>query len=99
MLISFTGSAAGIALLASPLGRIVDRHLSAHFERVNYRREHNQLTKLDVVECQLLYNSIAIAGRIVSPEAGAIVWAYLHNEGKDLWLDSGYLQTSPVIQR
>jgi hypothetical protein len=99
VLISITGSAVGIALLASPLGRIVDRQLSSHFQRVNYRREHHQLTRLDIVECQLLYNSIAIAGRTVSPEAGAIVWAYLHNEGKDLWLDSSYLQTSPVIRR
>jgi hypothetical protein len=99
VLVIVTSIVAGIALLASPLGRIVDRHLSGHFERINHRREHHQLTRLDIVECQLLYNSIAIAGRIVSPEAGAIVWAYLHNEGKDLWLDNGYLQTSPVIQR
>jgi hypothetical protein len=96
VLVIITGIVAGIALLVSPLGRIIDRHLSTHFERVNYRREHHKLSKLDIVECQFLYNSIAIAGRIVSPEAGAIVWHYLYGKG-DLWLDNSYLQTSPVI--
>lgn len=88
-----------IVILASPLGRVIDRNLSAHFEQVNQRREHHQLSTLDVVECQLLYNAITIAGRIVSPEAGAIVHHYLYGKGKDLWLDSSYLQTSPVILR
>jgi hypothetical protein len=89
----------GIVVLASPLGRIVDRGLSSHFEHVNQRREQHRLTWLDGVECQVLYNSIALAGRLVSPEGGAIVWHYLHGKGQDLWLDNSYLQTSPVIQR
>lgn len=86
-------------MLASPLGRVVDRAVSAHFERVNQHRERHALTWLDGVECQFLYNGIALAGRIVSPEGGQIVWHYLHGKGRDLWLDSDYLQTSPVIQR
>ena len=53
----------------------------------------------DGVECQVLYNSIALAGRLVSPEGGAIVYHYLHGNGQDLWLDNSYLQTSPIIQR
>lgn len=89
----------GIIVLASPLGRVVDKKLSVHFEQINQRREHHQLTWLDGVECQVLYNGIALAGRLVSPEGGAIVWHYLHGQGQDLWLNSDYLQTSPVIQR
>lgn len=88
-----------IVVLASPLGRIVDRNLAAHFEHANQRREQHRLTWLDGVECQVLYNSIALAGRLVSPEGGAIVWHYLHGKGQDLWLDNSYLKTSPVIQR
>lgn len=89
----------GIGILASPLGRVVDRGLSSHFEEVNRRRQAHRLSRLDVIECQLLYNSIALAGRLVSPEGGAIVFHYLHGNGQHLWLDSDYLQTSPVIQR
>ena len=86
-------------ILASPLGRTVDRALSIHFAQMNQRREHNHLTRLDVAECQVLYNSIALAGRLVSPEGGAIVWHYLHGHGTDLRLNASYLKTSPVIQR
>lgn len=89
----------GVIVLASPLGRVIDKELSLHFQRVNQHREHHQFTWLDGVECQVLYNSIALAGRIVSPEGGQIVWHYLHGKGQDLWLDSDYLQTCPVIQR
>jgi hypothetical protein len=89
----------GVIVLASPLGRQIDKGISTHFERVNQRREHHQLTWLDGVECQVLYNGIALAGRFVSPEGGAIVWHYLYGQGRDLWLDGDYLQTSPVIQR
>jgi hypothetical protein len=89
----------GIVILASPIGRIVDRGLSSHFEHVNQRREQHRLTWLDGVECQALYNGITLAGRFVSPEGGAIVHHYLYGNGKDLWLDNSYLQTSPVIQR
>jgi hypothetical protein len=89
----------GIGVLASPLGRVVDRELGRHFERINQCRMQRRLSWLDGVECQLLYNSIALGGRLVSPEAGEIVWHYLHGSGQDLWLDNSYLQTSPVIQR
>lgn len=99
VLLALGSTLLGIGVLASPLGRVVDRGLSAHFEQVNQRRQQHRLSGLDVIECQLLYNSIALAGRLVSPEGGAIVFHYLHGKGQDLWLDSDYLQTSPVIQR
>ncbi|RZJ87534.1 MAG: hypothetical protein EOO60_12090, partial [Hymenobacter sp.] len=85
----------GMVVLASPVGRVVDKALSSHFAQMNRRREHHHLTRLDVAECQVLYNGIAIAGRIVSPEGGQIVWHYLHGKGEALLLDSDYLQTSP----
>lgn len=33
-----------VIVLASPLGRVVDKGVDAHFERVNYRRENYKLT-------------------------------------------------------
>ena len=86
-------------IVASPLGRVFDKSLSIHFERMNQRREQHQFTRLDMIECEMLYNSISVLGRLVSPEAGKIVYHYLHGQGEDLWLDSEYLQTSPVVQR
>ena len=99
ILVGLGGLLLGVVVLASPLGRIVDRELSAHFERVNQKRMQRQMSWLDGVECQVLYNGIALAGRLVSPEGGAIVYHYLYGNGQDLWLDNSYLKTSPVIQR
>jgi hypothetical protein len=89
----------GMVILASPAGRVMDKGLSAHFQQINQRRQQHLLSELDVIECQVIFNSIAFAGRLVSPEAGAIVSQYLYGKGKDLWLDGSYLQTSPVIRR
>lgn len=89
----------GMVVLASPVGRVIDKILSSHFAQMNRRRENNRLNKLDVAECQVLYYGIALAGRFVSPEGSAIVSGYLHGQGRDLWLDSSYLRTSPVILR
>lgn len=88
-----------LVVLASPAGRVIDRQITAHFKRVNQRREQHQLNWLDGAECYVLYHSIAVAGRLVAPEAGAIVSHYLDGNGRDLWLDSSYLRTSPVVQR
>ena len=73
-----------LLLLTSPLGRVVDQRLTNHFRYLNARREQHQFTWLNGVECHLLYNIIAIAGRIISPEGGAIIWGYLYGEGADL---------------
>lgn len=87
-----------IGVLASPLGRLIDRRVSAHFVRVNQRRAEHRLTTCDTIECLGLYHGIALVGRVVSSKGGAIVWHYLHGKG-DLDLDSSYLRKSPVILR
>jgi hypothetical protein len=66
---------------------------------MNERREQHRLSWWDGIQCQVLYNGIATAGRLVAPEAGQVIWHYLHGHGTDLWLDSNYICTSPVIQR
>ena len=86
-------------LLASPLERFIDRGLTAHFVAMNQRREQRHLSWLDGVQCKVLYTCIATGGRMISPEAGQIVWHYLHGKGADLWLSPGYIRTSPVILR
>lgn len=87
------------AVFASPVGRVVDRKLTAHYRVLNQRRVNHRLTLFDGVECRLLYTSIAFGGRLISPEGGAVVTHYLHGEGKDLWLDAEYIRRSPVIRR
>ena len=87
-----------VILLASPLGRVIDRALTMHFIAMNGRRAHHRLSRWDGIQCQLLYNSIVTGGRLISPEAGQIIWHYLHGHGTDLWLSSDYIRTSPVIQ-
>ena len=86
-------------LLASPVRRLIDRRLTAHFVAMNQRREQHLLSWWDGIECQLLYTSIASGGRMVSPEAGQIIWHYMHEQGADLWLNPDYIRTSPVILR
>ena len=87
-----------VILLASPLGRVIDRALTMHFIAMNGRRAHHRLSRWDGIQCQLLYNSIATGGRLISPEAGQIIWHYFHGHGSDLWLNSDYIRKSPVIQ-
>ena len=86
-------------LLASPLGRLVDQGLTAHFAAMNQRREQQQLTWWDGIQCQLLYTGIAGGGRLFFPEGGEIIWHYLHGHGSDLWLSPDYIRASPVILR
>lgn len=93
------GIALGVLVVASPVGRVLDRQLSAHFSNMNERRARHRLTWADGVQCLVLYNSIAIVGRLESPEGGAVVWHYLHGGGADMWLDSSYLRTSLVITK
>ena len=88
-----------VAVVASPIGRAIDRHLTVHFRQMNERREKNRLSWADGVQCRLLYTGIALGGRLLSPEGGQVTWHYLHGEGKDLWLSPDYIQQSPVITR
>jgi hypothetical protein len=88
-----------VVLLASPLGRAIDRGITAHFIAMNQRREHYRLSLWDGIQCQILYNGIATGGRMVSPEAGEIIWHYLNGHGTDLWLSPDYIRTSPVVLR
>lgn len=92
-------SVSAFFLLASPVGRSIDRGITAHFVSMNQRREQHQLSWWDGIQCQILYTSIAIGGRVVSPEAGQIIWHYLYGHGTDLWLSPDYIRTSPVILR
>jgi len=86
-------------LLASSVGRSIDRGLTAHFVAMNQRREQHLLSWWDGIQCHALYTSIATGGRVVSPEAGQIIWHYMHGQGADLWLNPDYIRTSPVILR
>ncbi|AIZ63734.1 hypothetical protein PK28_08565 [Hymenobacter sp. DG25B] len=86
-----------LTILASPLGRDIDQVITDHFRHMNERRVAHRLTRMDVLECKVLFHAIAFAGRLVSQEGGTVVWHYLHGGGKDLWLDSTYLSQSPVI--
>jgi hypothetical protein len=93
------GFATGVILIASPLGRLMDRQLTVHFRQMNERREGHRLTWADGVQCRVLYNGIALGGRLLSPEGGAVIYHYLYGEGKDLWLSPDYIQRSSVITR
>ena len=86
-------------LLASPVGRCIDQRLTAHFAAMNTRRVEKRLTWFDGVQCHLLYNGIAVGGRVVSREGGQVIWSYLHGCGRDLRLRPDYMKTSPVIRR
>ena len=88
-----------VAVVASPIGRVMDRHLTAHFRQMNERREEKRLSWADGVQCQLLYTGIALGGRLLSPEGGQVIYHYLHGQGKDLWLSPDYIQTSLVVTR
>ena len=88
-----------VVVVASPIGRVMDRHLTAHFRQMNERRERHRMSWADGIQCRLLYTGIALGGRLLSPEGGQVIWHYLHGEGKDLWLRSDYIQTSPVVTR
>ncbi|SET99674.1 hypothetical protein [Hymenobacter actinosclerus] len=84
-------------LLLSPAGKLFDDGLTAHFRAMNERRLAHRLSWLDGIEIKLLYNTIATAGHVISPEAAQIVAHYLNGGGKPLWLDASYLKTSPVV--
>lgn len=88
-----------VAVVASPLGRVMDRQLTAHFRQMNERRIQQRLTWVDGVQCRLLYNGIALIGRLLFPEGGAVIWNYLHGQGKDLWLSPDYIRGSRVVTK
>lgn len=73
--------------------------MTAHFIAMNERREHHRLSWWDGIQCRLLYTGIATGGRMVSLEAGQIIWHYLYGHGADLWLSPDYIRTSPVVVR
>ena len=87
----------GAVVVASPLGRVIDRQLTAHFRQMNERRASHRLSWGDGMVCQVLYTGIALGGRALSPEGGKVIWHYLHGQGKDLLLSPNYIKTSPVI--
>ena len=87
------------AVVASPIGRALDKGLTAHFIALNQRRADGGLSGFDVVECRLLYTALALGGMWVYPEGGKVLLTYIRGNGQDLWLDSGYIQRSPVIRR
>ncbi len=93
------GLVLGVVVIASPLGRGMDRQLTAHFSVMNRRRVEQRTTLFDRVQCYLLYNGIAVGGRVVSWEGGQVIWSYLHGGGQDLWLCPDYIMRSKVIRR
>ena len=58
------------AVVASPIGRALDKGLTAHFIALNQRRADGGLSGFDVVECRLLYTALALGGMWVYPEGG-----------------------------
>ena len=86
-------------LLVSPVGRLFDQRLTSHFFALNQRRAEHRLRSFERVECYLLYNGIALGGRLLYPEGADVVSHYLHGEGKDLWLSADYIKTSRVVRQ
>ena len=87
------------AVVASPVGRMLDQKLTAHYLALNQRRDNQLMSWFDRVECRLLYTSIALGGRLFAPEAGQALWHYLHGQGKDLWLRPDYIKKTLVVRR
>ncbi|KAA9338433.1 hypothetical protein F0P96_06265 [Hymenobacter busanensis] len=92
------GGSLVVAVLASPLGRMFDRAVSQHLDRIYARfLSTGRLDATDRVQCMLLYKTLAAGGHVVSPEGAAILTHYLAGSGTELRLSNSYIRTSPVL--
>src|SRR5690606_13238405 len=88
------GCAILFLLLLSPIGDLVGRIINQHFAALDSRFVNNKTNSIDKIECEILYGSMALVGRILYPEASEILEHYLNGSGSDLRIDAEYLKTS-----